>query len=133
MNARTLLVSDDPETAQIWAYALGEMGLQAVVAGSAQEALDRWAEGVCDLILIDVHTPQLDGIDLCRRLRAEAVNPILLFTPTTDEAHLQEAYRAGVDECIVKPIDPSLFRAKVRAWLRRSWRAPAAEAGVSPG
>ncbi len=120
MNARTLLVSDDPETAKIWAYTLGEMGVQAVLAGSAQEALDRWAEGVCDLILIDVHTPQLDGIDLCRRLRAETVNPILLFTPTADEAHLQEAYQAGVDECIVKPIDPTLFRAKVRAWLRRS-------------
>jgi len=124
MNGRVLLVSDDPETAQIWAYALGQTGVEVVLASSAEEAITRWADGVFDLVLIDVSTPQLDGIDLCQRLRAEAVNPILLLTPTTDEAHLLEAYQAGADECIAKPISPSLLLTKVKTWLRRSWTIP---------
>jgi len=125
IRARVLLVSDDPETGHIWAYALGEMGLEVALAGSAEEAMTRWADGVFDLILIDVHTPQLDGVDLCRRLRAETVIPILLMTPRGNETHLLEAYQAGVDECIIKPISPSLFLAKVKTWLRRSWTVPA--------
>lgn len=65
---------------------------------------------------------------------AEAVNPILLMTPRRHEAHLLEAYQAGVDECIVKPISPSLFLAKVKSWLRRSWTVPAeALNGVQAG
>jgi len=123
-KARVLLVSDKPETGQLWAYALGQQEIEAVLVGSAKEVLDRWAEGIFDLLVIDVHTPQLDGIDLCRRLRAEAINPILLFTPGRSEAHILEAYEAGVDECVTKPISPLLFLAKVRAWLRRSWTVP---------
>jgi len=91
------------------------MGLEVALAGSAEEAMTQWTNGVFDLTLIDVHTPQLDGVDLCRRLQAEAVNPILLLTPRSDEAHLLEAYQAGADECIAKPISPS---------LRRSWTVP---------
>lgn len=124
VKTRVLLVSDDPETGQIWTYALSQQGIEVVLAGSAEEALDRWAEESFDLIVIDIHTPQLNGMDVCRRLRAEAINPILLFTPGRSEAHILEAYGAGVDECITKPISPPLFLAKVRAWLRRSWTVP---------
>jgi len=125
MDAKVLLVSDDPETRQVWGYALSQQEIEVVPVESATGALDRWAEESFDLIVIDVHTPELDAIDICGRLRAEAINPILLFTPSRNEAHILEAYRAGVDECITKPIGPSLFLAKVRAWLRRSWTVPA--------
>lgn len=125
MNAKVLLVSDELETGEIWAYALVQQGIEVVLAGSAEEALDRWAEESFDLIIIDIHAPQLGGIDVCRQLRAEAINPVLLFTPSRSEAHILEAYEAGVDECITKPISPPLFLAKVRAWLRRSWTIPA--------
>lgn len=49
----------------------------------------------------------------------------MLLTPGRNEAHILEVYQAGVDECIVKPVSPSLFLAKVGAWLRRSWTIPA--------
>lgn len=123
---KVLLVSDDPESAGFWAYAPGQKGFEVVLAGSAEEALDRWRGETFDLIMIDVYTPQLDGIELCRQFRAEAVNPILLLTPDGAEAHLLEAYGAGVDECVVKPISPRLLLAKVRDWLRRSWTIPTA-------
>lgn len=124
VGAKVLLVTDDSQIGRVWAYALGEMGLEVALAGSADEAMTRWADEVFDLVLIDAHTSQLDIIDLCQRLHAEAANLILLLTPRTDEAHLLEAYQAGADECISKPISPSLFLAKVKTWLRRSWTLP---------
>lgn len=88
MQTRVLLVIDNPEVGSIWAHALRHMGLEAVRAASSDEALDFWAEEVFDMTLIDVYGPELDGIDLFRRLRVEAVNPILLFTPAIEETHV---------------------------------------------
>lgn len=116
-----LLVSNDSESAQVWGYALRRIGLGVILVDSAEEAFTRWQQGQFDLVLIDVCGPDLDGIDLARRVCAEAVNPVLLFTPSYDEVCILRAYRAGVDDCVVKPVSPALFVAKVRAWLRRAW------------
>lgn len=115
-----LLISNDCDTGGIWAYALRQKGLHVMLTNSASDALARWAHGPCDLVLIDVCGPDLDGIELTRRLRPELLNPILLFTPYREEAYLLDAYRAGVDDCIVKPVSPLLFLAKVHVWLRHS-------------
>ncbi|MDX1522889.1 MAG: response regulator transcription factor [Anaerolineae bacterium] len=125
INSRALLVSDDRPTGQIWAHGLGQKGLEVVLVGTAEETLKSWATETFDLVVIDVYTPRLDGIDLTRQLRTVAVNPILFLTYNTAEPHILEAYEAGVDECITKPISPPLFLAKVTAWLRRSWTVPA--------
>jgi len=125
MDLKLLLVTDDLETGRVWAYALGQRGADVVQVGSAAEALAHWGKDVFDLVAIDVHTTQLDGIGLCRQLRSEAVIPILLLLPEASEAGVLEAYRAGADECIVKPIGPALLVAKVRSWLARSWTVPA--------
>lgn len=125
VNAKVLLISDNIAAGQIWIQTLKQKGLEAVLVGSIEEALTRWIEDTLDLIIFDIYNPQLDEIDLCRQLRAEVINPILLFTSKSDEVHLLEAYEVGLDECIVKPISPLLFLAKVTAWLRRSWAVPA--------
>jgi DNA-binding response OmpR family regulator len=124
-GSTVLFVSNDLEVSGIWVFVLRQMGLEATLVRSAQEAVDHWARGTFDLVLIDAYGPDLDGIDVVRQLRSQAVNPILMFTPDRDETHMLEAYRAGVDECVVKSVSPALFMAKVRAWLRRSWTVPA--------
>ena len=101
-----------------------QKGLSTEIASSAEEALLLWDRDSFDLIVIDIHTPALDGIDLCKQFRAVAVNPILLLPRRGDESHLLQAYEAGVDECIVRPISARLFLAKVLAWQRRSWTVP---------
>ena len=121
MGTRVLLISDDAEIGRIWAYSLSQKGLVVDLVLTSQDALQRWEEEAFDLFVIDVHTPQLDGIDLCRQLRSAVVNPILLFTHCSEEAHILQAYQVGADECVVKSVSPSLFLAKVGAWLRRSW------------
>lgn len=122
---RVLLVSDDLNMGRIWAYALNQTGLEVTLARMVDDSLSRWEEGAYDLAIIDFHDSHRDGISLCQRLRAQAVNPIVLLTPRGDEDRVLEAYQAGADECVVKPISPCLFLAKVRVWLRRSWTVPA--------
>lgn len=120
-GGRVLLVVDDSEVGGILAYALRQMGLEPVRAQSAAEALAYWDQDTYALILIDVYGPGLDGIELVKRIRGEAANPILLFSMCGEESYAIRAYQAGADECIIKPISPPLFLAKVRAWLRYSW------------
>jgi DNA-binding response OmpR family regulator len=122
---RVLLVSNSREEAGFWAFGLQQMGLECTLVESATEAMDQWARDAFDLVVIDVCGPDLDGVALTRQIRGQAVNPILLFSPTRDEVHVLDAYRAGVDECVIKPVNPLLFVAKMRAWLRRSWTVPA--------
>jgi DNA-binding response OmpR family regulator len=124
ISGHVLHVSDDREVGGIWAYALRQMGLAVTLATSAVDAWAKWEQDTFDLIVIDVFGPELDGIGLVRKLRAEVANPILLFTPNREEAHTLQAYQAGVDECVVKPVSPSLFLAKVRVWMRRTWTVP---------
>lgn len=124
-GSNVLLVSNDSEVGGIWAFAFRQLGLEPVLASCAAEAMDHWFRDTFDLVVIDVYGPDLDGIEVARQLRPQAANPILLFTPNRDETHMLEAYQAGVDECVVKPVSPSLFLAKVRAWLRHSWTVPA--------
>jgi len=111
--------------ARIWAYSLRQRMIEVFVVESPADALGQAAEQLPDVIVLDVYIrSQFEPIDLCRKLRAEAVNPILLLHPGSDETHCIKAYEAGVDECIHKPLSPLLFLAKVQSWLRRSSTVP---------
>ena len=76
---------------------------------------------------MDVNVPHADRMDLYQKFRAVSVAPILLFLPAYHEAEILQAYEAGVDDVVVKPISPAIFLAKIRAWIRRSWTVPTAE------
>jgi DNA-binding response OmpR family regulator len=125
VQAKVLVVSDDHDSARVWRYVLQEKNIETDLSSSPEEALRVWLEMIPDLIVIDMHSRDFDGIDLVRQVREHGVVPILLLTPINNETHILEAYQAGVDECVVKPISPALFLVKVKAWLRRSWSMPA--------
>ncbi|HEX5838050.1 MAG TPA: response regulator transcription factor [Anaerolineales bacterium] len=125
INAKALIICDDRDTCQTWAYCLRQKGIDVVTAGLTKEVVQQWTEEIPDLVVIDVNTSQLEGLTLCRRLREEMTIPILLLTPQSSESHILEGYLAGVDEYVPKPVSPALFMAKVKVWLRRSWTIPA--------
>lgn len=121
---RVFVVCDQTDTAPIWGYIIREKGLVAILETSVQRAMGRAVEDIPDLIIIDVNASHQERIALCKKFRALSNSPILLFLPANNEAEILEAYDAGVDECVVKPISPSIFLAKVAAWSRRSWSEP---------
>lgn len=123
ISGKVLAVSGDAEAGQIWADALRWYGADVDVAWSAREAVDALEEDGFDLILVDAYA-HLDGVDLCRHLRNRTESPILLLAPGADEACLLDGYRAGADECVLKPISPAVLLAKINAWLRRCRPVP---------
>jgi DNA-binding response OmpR family regulator len=123
-SPRVFVVCDQDATAPIWGYIIREKGLVAILVTSVQRAMDRSVSEIPDLIVIDVNAPHQQRIELCKKFRSLSASPILLFLPSNNEQEILEAYQAGVDECVVKPISPALFIAKIVAWSRRSWTEP---------
>jgi DNA-binding response OmpR family regulator len=122
--SRVFILCDQPATAPIWGYIIRDKGLVAILETSIQRAMDRSVEEIPDLIVIDVNAPHEQRIELCRKFRSLSASPILLFLPSNNEPEILEAYQSGVDECVVKPISPAIFLAKIMAWARRSWSEP---------
>lgn len=121
---RIFVVCDQDATAPIWGYIIREKGLVAILETSTQRAMERSAQEFPDLIVVDVNASHADRMELCRRFRSLSSSPILLFLPAANEPEMLEAYQAGVDECVVKPISPAIFLAKILAWTRRSSSMP---------
>ena len=124
--AKIMVISDDLEIARVWAYSLEQSGWQISLGEMGDSALHVWNETLPDLVVVDSHAWQMEDIEFCRRLRAETIIPILLFTSQNDEYYLLEGYKAGIDEVVAQPVSPRLFMAKVRAWLRRAQTIPSA-------
>jgi DNA-binding response OmpR family regulator len=122
--SRVFIICDQPATAPIWGYIIREKGLVAILETSLQRAMDRSVEEIPDLIVIDVNAAHAQRIELCRKFRSLSTSPILLFLPSNNEPEILDAYQSGVDECVVKPISPAIFLAKIMAWSRRSWSEP---------
>lgn len=121
---RVFIVCDQDATAPIWGYIIREKGLVPILETSVQRAMDRSVEEIPDLIVIDLNAPHPQRMELCRKFRSMSASPILLFLPYNNETEILEAYQNGVDECVVKPISPAIFLAKIIAWSRRSWAEP---------
>ena len=121
---KVLVVSNSLTTGQLWAFSLQERKFDVIMEPNPSKLLRRWAEESPNLIVLDFSVQDLPILGMIRSLREESVVPVLLLTSNKEEPYVLEAYDSGVDECILKPISPSLFHAKVKAWLRRSWSVP---------
>lgn len=110
--------------ARILEFALAERGIQSVVVGWPEIALDRLQETPFDLSLVDVHTAAQPLVVRTAALRGYSTVPLLVLMPPSDLQTILRCYEAGADECIIKPVEPLLLLAKVSAWLRRAWTIP---------
>ncbi len=124
---KVFVVCDRSDTAPVWGYILRQQGLTVILEPSLDKAVDRWTTENPDLVVIDVDVQHGARMELYKRFRAVSVAPILLFLPAYHETEILEAYAAGVDEVVIKPISPAIFLAKIIVWMRRSWTVPTAE------
>ena len=131
MPRTVLLVDDDPHIRQVLAFAFGKAGMQVVEATDGVEALARASECAPDLVVLDINMPAMDGLEVCRRLRAEGEVPILFLSSRDDEIDRVLGIELGADDYVVKPFSPREVVARSKAILRRTGRASAPEANVA--
>ena len=119
-SARILLVDDEEAIQTLLAYPLRKEGYEVVPARDGRQALDRFAEGRFDLVVLDVMMPRLDGIEVCRRLRSRSQVPIIMLTARDDEVDKVLGLEIGADDYITKPFSVREFTSRVKAALRRT-------------
>jgi len=117
---RILLVDDERSVQTLLTYPLRKDGYDVITASTGQEALDRFREGQFDLVVLDVMLPEVDGYDVCRRLRAESAVPIIMLTAKAEELDKVLGLELGADDYITKPFSMREFRSRVKAVLRRA-------------
>jgi two-component system, OmpR family, alkaline phosphatase synthesis response regulator PhoP len=123
MNRKILIVDDDRKTADLIRMYLERDGYQALVATDGRQALDLARQRHPDLIVLDLMLPMVDGLDVCRILRAESRVPIIMLTARTTEDDKLLGLDLGADDYITKPFSPREVVARVRAVLRRAGEA----------
>jgi DNA-binding response OmpR family regulator len=128
-TTRILLADDEQSILTLLSYPLRQDGFDVVRASSGAEALERFAESEFDLVVLDVMMPNVDGLEVCRRMRASSSVPIIMLTAKGEEIDKVLGLELGADDYITKPFSIREFRSRVKAALRRSsMRPPAASA-----
>ncbi|HQR21223.1 MAG TPA: response regulator transcription factor [Burkholderiaceae bacterium] len=126
---RLLMIDDDARLAAMVRDYLGASGFVVDVAGNVASGVAAVRERAADLLILDLMLPDGDGLDLCRRLRAEGVAmPILMLTAKGDPIERVIGLEIGADDYLPKPFEPRELLARVKALLRRTQGVPAAEA-----
>lgn len=118
-TAKILLADDEESIQKLLTYPLKKEGYEVIIALDGQEALERFGEGRYDLVILDVMMPKIDGIEVCRRIRARSEVPIIMLTAKGDEADKVEGLEVGADDYITKPFSLAEFKSRVKAALRR--------------
>ena len=120
MTRSILIVDDDPHIRQLLAFALTKAGLEAREAEDGEAALAAVAANPPDLVILDINMPRLNGLEVCRRLRAQGDLPILFLSSRDDEIDRVLGIELGADDYVVKPFSPREVTARVQAILRRA-------------
>ena len=128
---KVLVVDDDPGIRDVVCFALQKAGYATTTAADGEQALARFAADPPALVVLDILMPELDGVEVCRRLRADARGravPIVFLSSKDDEVDRIVGLEVGGDDYVAKPFSPRELVARVRAILRRASQ-PAPEAG----
>ncbi|WP_255692755.1 response regulator [Pseudonocardia terrae] len=116
---RVLLVDDDGRIRQALSLALDDEGFAVSTVPSGEEAMVAVGRGSVDLVLLDLMLPAMDGLVVCRQLRAQGDLPIIIITARSDSADVIAGLEAGADDYVTKPIVAGELAARIRALLRR--------------
>ncbi len=115
-----LVVDDDPQIRSVLRIALAQAGYLVTEAGDGAEGLAKARSGRFDLIVLDIGLPEMDGLAVCRSLRASDQTPVLFLTARQDEIDRVLAFELGGDDYVTKPFSPRELVARIGAILKRS-------------
>jgi two-component system response regulator MtrA len=125
MKSRVLVVDDDPALSEMLSIVLRGEGFDTAVVCDGPRALPAVRELRPDVVLLDLMLPGMNGIDVCRAIRAESGVPIVMLTAKTDTVDVVLGLESGADDYVIKPFKPKELVARIRARLRRTDTEPA--------
>jgi len=128
--AVVLVADDDGHIREVVRFALEKAGHRIIEASDGADALRRLAEERVDVAVLDIIMPELDGIEVCRKLREKSSIPVLFLSSRDDELDRVLGLEIGADDYVTKPFSPRELAARVKALLRRA--TPAAEPSETP-
>ena len=118
MSGSILCVEDDPDIGRLLVSILGEAGYTADWVGDGETALERWQQ--CSLVILDLMLPGVDGLTVCREIRArDTTVPLIMLTARAATRDVVEGLEIGADDYITKPFDTDILLARIQALLRR--------------
>src|SRR5580700_7262578 len=119
-HRRILVVDDEPQITRVLRTSLSSQGYDLRVANDGETALEIMKDWVPDLVITDLSMPNMDGLELCRRLRSVTQTPIIVLSVRGEERMKVKALDAGADDYVTKPFGMEELLARVRANLRRA-------------
>jgi two-component system, OmpR family, response regulator MtrA len=119
-----LLIEDDPLVRRGLELALGRHGHEVRTAETGEDGLRELCLSRPDLVVLDLMLPGIDGLEVCRRVRADSEVPVIILTARGDDFDVVGGLAAGADDYVVKPAQPTVLDARIRAVLRRSTGSP---------
>ena len=128
MPRTVLVVDDDPHIRALLVFAFEKAGMMVREAADGEEALAEVARAAPDLVVLDINMPRMDGLEVCRRLRATSEVPVLFLSSRDEEFDRVLGIELGADDYVVKPFSPREVVARANAILRRSAPRPAEQA-----
>jgi DNA-binding response OmpR family regulator len=114
-----LLIEDDPLVRRGLGLALSRHGYEVRTAGTGGDGLRELTVGLPDLVILDLMLPDLDGFEVCRRVRAASEVPVIMLTARGDDFDVVRGLEVGADDYVIKPVRPTVLDARIRAVLRR--------------
>ncbi|MGZ4383702.1 MAG: response regulator [Gaiellaceae bacterium] len=120
LDSTILLVDDEDAVLKLLAFPLRRDGYRVLEARDGLSALETFERERVDLVVLDIALPRMDGLEVCRRLRAESMVPIVMLTARDEEMDKVIGLELGADDYITKPFSIREFRSRVRALLRRA-------------
>jgi len=128
-----LVVEDEGDILELITVNLTREGLRVIGVATGEEGLEAAREEAPDLIVLDIMLPGMDGLEVCRALRADSRTqsvPVVMLTAKGEEADVVRGLELGADDYVTKPFSPKVLAARIRSVLRRQAEASAAEGGV---
>jgi DNA-binding response OmpR family regulator len=115
---KILIVDDDLALTDVLSFTMRRAGFEVIQANDGVTALERWDAELPDLVILDLNLPCLDGLEVCRKMRAKADTPIIILSVRDREEDVVAGLKSGADDYVIKPFSPRQLVARVESVLR---------------